>query len=737
MRLWFFIFLISFQLFGQESLTLKGRLLERGTKKPLKDVNVFLLPSKLKSVTLSDGSFEFSQVPKGECELIINLVNYNKLSKVDICQDSNNAMTLFLEKTFTTTFETTVKGKYKKRDDQTQSLTQEEFLTMPGSFGGDPVRAAQNLPGVARTGASAQIVIQGASAQDTKYNINGHQVPLVFHFGGLSSVIIPEAVERVDLLPSGYGPEYSRAIGGVVGLTTKDPASERTKGMAYFDLFNAGGLIEGAIDDQSSFLVAGRYSYIGLVLKAAAKKNDNFQLTAAPTYADLTAIYERRLNANNKFKTTLIGSRDELNLVLNKAARDDPALRGTFYNRTGFFRIIPELTTDFDNNRKLDNSVAIGKDYILVDIAGQYLDIDSSVITQRTEFSQEISPKYKYFIGLDNQFSQTKVRINLPNSYSVGGVPNPFSVGDKRKFSVSRSQSLLGAYIRQEIKPSETSPWTFLPNLRLDHFSISKETFLDPRFQLRYKIDDSLFLRASWGTYHQASLPQESDRLYGNPNLISPRSIHYTAGWTKDFRAGASEGLEITNNYFYKDLKNIVVPDITTRYSNGGSGEIYGSEIQTKYKWSDWSSQLVYTFLNSTRTIPGFGKRPSEFDQTHNLNLIASHNRDKWTYSARLRLVSGNPYTPVTGGTFDSDNDVYIPTRGQIYSKTFSLFNQLDIRIDRKYIYDTWILTAYLDIQNIMNAKNPSSIQYSYDYAQNEKVNGLPILPTLGIKGEF
>lgn len=272
MRLWFFIFLISFQLFGQESLTLKGRLLERGTKKPLKDVNIFLLPSKLKAVTLSDGSFEFSQVPKGECELIINLINYNKLSKINICQDSNNAMTLFLEKTFSTTFETTVKGKYKKRDDQTQSLTQEEFLTMPGSFGGDPVRAAQNLPGVARTGASAQIVIQGASAQDTKYNINGHQVPLVFHFGGLSSVIIPEAVERVDLLPSGYGPEYSRAIGGVVGLTTKDPASDRTKAMAYFDLFNAGGLIEGAIDDKSSFLVAGRYSYIGLVLKAAAKK---------------------------------------------------------------------------------------------------------------------------------------------------------------------------------------------------------------------------------------------------------------------------------------------------------------------------------------------------------------------------------------------------------------------------------------------------------------------------------
>jgi hypothetical protein len=739
MRSLFFLFLISFQLFSQENETIviNGKLLERGTKKPLKDVNVFLLPSKFKAITLSDGSFEFAKVPKGECELIINLVNYNKLSRVNICSEASEMLTLYLEKTFSTTFQTTVKGKYKKRDDQSQSLTQEEFLTMPGSFGGDPVRAAQNLPGVARTGASAQIVIQGASAQDTKYNINGHQVPLVFHFGGLSSVIIPEAVDRVDLLPSGYGPEYSRAIGGVVGLTTKEPETDRTKAMAYVDLFNAGGLIEGPIDDKSSFLVAGRYSYIGLVLKAAAKKNDNFQLTAAPTYLDLTSIYERKINANNKFKTTLIGSRDELKLVLNKAAQNDPALRGNFYNRTGFFRVIPEFTTEFDNKRKLENSVAIGKDYVLVDIAGQYLNIDSSVVTQRTEFSQELSTKYKYFIGLDNQFSWTNVKINLPNTFSVGGVPNPFSVGDKRKFSVTNSQSLIGAYLRQEIKTSETSPWTFLPNVRVDHFSLTKELFLDPRFQMRYRIDDSLYLRASWGTYHQPPRPQESDRLYGNPDLVSPRSIHYTAGWIKDFRAGASEGLEITNNFFLKDLKNIIVPDITKRYSDRGTGEIYGSEVQVKYKWSEWSSQLVYTYLNSTRTIPGYGKRPSEFDQTHNLNLIASHNRNKWTYSARLRLVSGNPYTPITGGTLDSDNDVYIPTRGQIYSQTFSLFNQLDIRIDRKYIYDTWILTAYLDIQNVMNAKNPSSIQYSYDFSQSEKVNGLPILPTLGIKGEF
>lgn len=731
----FLVLFFSVSLKAQETISLKGKLLERGTKNPLKGVSIFVLPYKIKVVTSNEGSFDIPSIPKGECEIIVNQVNYNKLTKLNICENSNANIILYLEKTFATTFETTVKSKIVKRDDQAQNLTQEEFIHMPGSFGGDPVRAAQNLPGIARTGSSAQIVIQGAAPEDTGYVVNGHHVPLIFHFGGLSSVIIPEAVERVEILPSGYGPEYSNAIGGIVGLDTKSPSSERTKGMAYVDLLNTGGLIEGRIDDKSNYFVAGRYSYIGEVLKAMAKKNDKTRLTAAPTFYDLTSIYERKINANNKFKTTFIGSRDELSLIINKSS--DLSRRGNFYNRTGFFRIIPELTTEFSNNSKMENSIGIGKDLVLVNIGDQYLDLSSSVITQRSEFSQELSARYKYYVGLDNQFTWSNANINLPSTYSIGGIRNPFSVGDQRKYDISSFESLLGAYIRQEIKLNDLSSWTFLPNFRLDHFTATKETYLEPRFQIRYKIDDSLLLRGSIGQYYQSPRPQEYNTYYGNPNIKSPESIHYTVGWAKDFRQGQTQGLEFINNYFYKNLKHIIIPNVKSNYSNDGTGTIVGGEIQAKYKWNEWTSQLVYTYLDSKRTIPGYGTRPSQYDQPHNLNLIGSLTKEKWTYAARFRLVSGNPYTPISGGTFDADNDIYIPLRGDIYSKRFLMFNQLDIRIDRKYVYDTWILTAYLDIQNLLNAKNPSSIEYSYDYSQSEKVNGLPILPTFGIKGEF
>lgn len=716
--------------------SIQGTLLERGTRKPLKDVNMFILPYKLKVTTDAQGNFLFPDVPVGECELIINLTGYQKYVSKGLC-DEVSGLQIYLEKVFYTGFETTVTSKVIKRDAQAQSLTQEEFIKAPGSFGGDPVRAAQNLPGVAASGASAQIIVQGASPEDTGYVINGHRVPLVFHFGGLSSVIIPEAVERVDLLPSGYGPEYSRAIGGVIGLTTKNPKEDRIHAMAYVDLLNTGGLVEGPIDNKSSFLIAGRYSYIGQVLKAVAKENDDFELTAAPTYYDLTGIYKNKINDKNDFKTTVIVSKDELELVLNKPAANDPKLRGNFYNRTEFFRIIPQVTTRLNEKTTMDNSIGIGRDNLLVDIGGRYLDIRSSVISHRSEIQHEWSETYKTFFGLDNQIDDTFVRINLPNSYSVGGVNTPFSVGENRKFDTKLTTAQLGAYLRQEIKPSPDSRWTYLPNLRVDHFTISEETSLQPRFQARYQWDPSLELRSAWGKYTQAPLPQQSSEEYGNKNVTSPYSYHYLLGYRKDFRSGGTSGWELTNNYFYKDLKNLVIPDVQKNYRNGGTGQIYGGEVQAKWRKNEWTSQIVYTYLKSERRIPGFGTNPSEYDQTHNLNLIGSYNKERWTFAGRFRFVSGLPYTPVTGASFDSDNDVYIPISGRIYSQRFEAFNQLDIRIDRKYIYDKWILSAYLDIQNIMNSKNPQSIEYAYDYSKKTKVRGLPILPTIGVKGEY
>jgi len=246
------------------------------------------------------------------------------------------------------------------------------------------------------------------------------------------------------------------------------------------------------------------------------------------------------------------------------------------------------------------------------------------------------------------------------------------------------------------------------------------------------------------GLYYQAPQNGEATERVGNPELNSERAVHYTLGVEKDFRQGSSNGVILNVDLFYKKLDQLIIStsdlnsDGTNKInSNEGEGDINGIQTMLKWKQNEWAAVLSYTYLKSLRQEPTRDEYPSEFDQTHNLNIIASYERTRWSYSARMRYVTGRPYTPVEGAIFDNDNDVYVALSGDFLSKRFSSFFQLDLRVDRKWIYDTWILSAYLDIQNVTSNKNVESISYNFDYSEELETSGLPIIPIFGVKGEF
>ena len=64
-------------------------------------------------------------------------------------------------------------------------------------------------------------------------------------------------------------------------------------------------------------------------------------------------------------------------------------------------------------------------------------------------------------------------------------------------------------------------------------------------------------------------------------------------------------------------------------------------------------------------------------------------------------------------------------------------FHQLDIRIDKRWVSESWMLNAYLDIQNVYNRSNVDSLDYNFDYSEAQAQQGLPIVPILGLRGEF
>lgn len=724
-----------------------GQVLERGTKIPLKEVAVFLMPEKIRVETDTQGRFSIEVEREAPFEFLINVSGYLRFNKVF----DGNQVVLFVERERTSLFETTVVDVQQKRDSAKKSLTQEQFLTLPGSQG-DPVKAVQNLPGVNRAGGfSSQVVIQGSAPKDTSYLLDGHSIPLVFHFGGLTSVVMPEAIEQVDYLSAGYNVEYGRALGGQIDLRTRDPnVSERSqKGFFFVDSLKAGGLYEAKISESQSILLSGRYSYIGAVLRRAFANREDLNLTVAPEFTDLTLVHLYKPNNRDKLKTTFLSSSDTLEFLFKQPVNDDPALRGTFSNATQFWRVVPQWDRKWSDTRSTQLSLGYGQNDIKVQASDNFFNLKSTALTTRGEWKEEVNSLWTSYLGFDNEYNRATVNLRLPVIDNAGGVSSPFSSGAIREVNVTGKNSLTALYWNNDYLIKADQRWLLQPGLRWDRFQITSENFLMPRMALQFKENSKLTWRTAYGQYSQAPEPQEVADNFGNPEIRSPVATHWLLGFERDLKSEGSDlGWSLNSSLFYRDFKRLVVSSskLITRngvqvreaFNNSGSGKAYGLELMAKYKTLKYDGFVSYTLSRSTRQDELQSEYNFEFDQTHNLNwVIQTPLSAKWTLGSRARFVTGNPYTPVTGAVFDADRDTYLPTRGPIYSERFQDFFQWDLRFDRKWIYDQSVWSFYADIQNVLNTQNPESIRYAYNYSKKSTINGLPIAPAIGVKGEF
>jgi len=484
-------------------------------------------------------------------------------------------------------------------------------------------------------------------------------------------------------------------------------------------------------------MVSGRYSYASLIFKAAANNREGFDLTVAPTFSDIYADYRYQVSDKDELSFSYIRSKDVLSFALDSPAETNPSARGSFDQETNFDRWIMGWKRKVNSTDEVSASVAYGNNDFFIDIGENFFNLDTETLSLRSEYKNKISDLYTGYLGIDSQMVKFNIRLRLPDQNQDGsgspGVRLTNTTGTNFESAVYwRNQFFIG------------DKWILSPNLRLGHFSIIDSFALQPRVSASYSLSDTTTLSLATGLYSQPPQNGEGSEDSGNPNLNPEKAIHINLGLQKDFRKGGSNGFWLQSEAFYKNLSDLIInsPIVDERnrpllYSNEGSGEIYGLQNQMKYFRGDFTFVANYTFLVSQRSEPGLGTYPSNFDQTHSLNLIGRYKYRRWTFTSRLRWVTGNPFTPSLGGTFDSDLDLFIPNRGPINSDRFRDFFQFDLRVDRKWVFNNWILYFYLDVQNVTNRKNVENIRYDFDFENFQEISGLPIFPIFGLRGEF
>ncbi len=573
------------------------------------------------------------------------------------------------------------------------------------------------------------------------------RVPLIYHFGGLKSILPSKAIGGIDFYPGNYSVQYGRATGGIINVETRDLDPRKLGGYADVSIIDTSLYLEAPINEETSVAIAGRRSYIDTIL--APLLPDDGTTFVLPRYYDAQALVSYRPNPAHRLETFFFYSDDKFEVLFAEPVGDDP--NSIPITDIGFAVDFARAIASYDYipNKRFSSELklSVGRDRLNFNVGESFfINIDNLQTQLRETAKLQLTDGLTLRGGLDYLLARISYSARAP----IGPPPNRGEgppVLDEDEFVFNEATGIshaTAAFVQAEYKPIEQL--LLIPGLRVDHFSRTKKAALSPRITARLDINQTWSLKGGVGRFVQEGVFEESDEVFGNPDLDLEKAMHYSFG--AEFRPRAHMKLEVTG--FYKTLHDLIVTTDAVReengesvplnYNNNGAGRVIGMEVSARHELADgFFGWVAYTLSKAERRDDGETEyRLFDYDQTHILTVIGSYKLPRnWEVSSRFRLVSGNLYTPYIGAVYSADDDRYLGIRGPTNSARVGAFTQVDFRIDKKWIYDTWILNAYLDIQNVLNMENPEGITYNFDFSETKVSQGIPIIPVLGLRGEF
>ncbi len=636
-------------------------------------------------------------------------------------------------------FSATARVDPPPREVTRRTIEAEEMVRIPGTRG-DALRSIELLPGVGRPpGLAGIVLIRGAAPGDSQVMLEGTPVPLLYHFGGLTSFFNGRMIDRIDFYPGNFSARYGRKIGGIIDVGVRDPRTDQFHGVADINLIDASLLIEAPIGENASFSLAARRSYIDAVFNAAIPDSSTVIL-AAPVYYDAQGVFSWHPTTHDRVRLLGYGSADRFALILPPSDMD-PAVRGNLDLRTSFYRFQADWRHQYSDAVTHDIAVSVGETNLRFSLGDQFsFDLNLVPVTLRSEWSARLASSVRIIAGVDMIALPTRLTYHGPAVGQAEGDPNMGSnLGEQRKYDTSFDATIYrpGFFFETMLRP--VRPLQIVLGARLDYYSEIDRWSFDPRASARYVIDDHWTIKGGFGLFSQPPEFQESLAGIGNPNVRPLRATHAALGVDHQFNDVFSLGVE----GFYKWITDRVVSTqggAPPFYENAGVGEIYGLEIAGRARpRGRFFGFLSYTLSRSARRDhPSDNWRLFDFDQTHIFTVAAVFKLGRgWELGGTFRLVSGNPMTPIIGSIYDVTSDLYQPIYGAINSTRSGLFHRLDVRLEKMWTFTAWRLAFYIDVQNIYNRQNPEGQLYNYDFRESQVIPGLPIIPSIGLRGEM
>ncbi|MBF0225377.1 MAG: TonB-dependent receptor [Desulfobacterales bacterium] len=718
-----------------------GAIYEKGTKKPIKNAVFFVKEASLQIETDDKGEFKFNAKP-GEYTIIIPIIGYEKFeTQIKIIENEKLVLTFRIEPKIINPYEIVVRSKKPQSEVSAQRISIQEAYTIPGS-NRDVIKAISNMPGINSisvfNGYGSGLVIRGSSPEDSVYHVNDQWIPMLYHFGGFESVFEPELIESLEYYAGGFSPEFYEAMGGVVKVNFRDPRTDRIGGYVNLSLLSSSIMLEGPINDSDSFAISVKRGFLDVYTRMLASEfEDELSFTTYPVYYDTNFLYTKKLSNLNKLRLIGVCSSDSMEMVLEDEA-ESPRFSNKLSTDLSFANFIFEWEYKKGDLKSIFSPM-LSYEKTSFDFGPRAYFIFRQDILSLSE-KLEFSAGEKHLIKTGGRFVTGIVKIESsffapPKEGEVTHNPYEEEINDDQKIHFY----FPAFYLMDQMAYGD---FIVTPGVAALYDTHNEHFYVDPRFSIKYMIRKDLALKYGMGLFSKMPEEDESHEPWGTEGLKPERSYHYIGGFEKNI----TDDISLDVQGYYKDFKNLVSrtdDEDPTEYENAGTGYAYGAELLLRHKLTDkFFGWMSYSYCVSKRKDgPNEKERFFDMDIPHNLTFVLSYKFNKeWQVGARFNYSSGLPYTDLlsTDTIYDVDNDYYLPIyNGDVNNKRLKARHQLDIRIDRYWLFDKFVLSTYLDIQNVYMNDPVFRVTYSDDYTEKEDLKGLPVMIFLGLKADF
>jgi TonB dependent receptor-like, beta-barrel/CarboxypepD_reg-like domain/TonB-dependent Receptor Plug Domain len=776
---WLFIFLLSITpvfVLSQNKYTLSGYIRDSLTGETLIGATVSVI-GKSAGIASNQYGFYSLTLPRGTYKFVCTYVGY--LSKT-IEVDLNHDVELNFELSPKVITEKAVVVNARRGDANVKTaqmgkidLSINQIKEIPAFMGEiDIMKTIQLLPGIQNAGeASPGLYVRGGGPDQNLIMLDDAVVYNSGHLFGFFSIFNGDAIKSATLIKGGMPAQYGGRLSSVLDISMKEGNDKNYQFEGGIGLIASRISVQGPIKkNKASFILSARRTYIDALVKPFIKKSSSFYGSGYYFY-DLNAKMNYMFSDKNRLYLSGYFGKDKFDFVNGQQSLKVSIPWG---NSTATVR-----WNHVYNHQLFSNTSLVYNDYKFNFGATQndfQLNLFSGIRDWniKEDFDWYPSSKHKVKFGalytyhtfIPNVVSgnQDSVKFDPNNAQQKYAREGALYLQDDWDFS---NKLRISTGIR-ESGFQQVGPYKSYVNdengNHLDSTSYSKGqpviTYLgfEPRFTIRYTINDAMSLKASVTRNFQyihlvsnAGTTLPTDLWVPSTLKVKPQeSWLYSLGLFKNYNDNMYEtSLEV----YYKLMKNQIeyqqgytpaTLEDTEDFFTFGKGWSYGAEFYINKKQGRLTGWIGYTLSWTFRRFAGLNngyKYYAKYDRRHDLSVVAIYDLSKkWKLSGTFVFGSGNAAT--LPQRFYIIQGVLTQEYSAINAYRLPPYDRLDLAVTyrpnkhpQKKVKSEWVFSAY----NVYNRKNPYFIYFDQTgnpyngtlNVQAKQVSIFPIIPSV------